>query len=302
LVDEHGDEHCERGEEREGNRMAPSTPEERSDHPVTVATRAVREDNLAGEAVETSPVASEQRLDELYREHPEGFVAGRDRLVKDLRSAGDRDEADRVKRLRRPTAAAWLINRAALTSPARVRQFAEVSRQLEDAQGRALEGNEDGAAAWRAAAAHEREAAAAVVDVAERAAREAGHPPTERVLEQVGETLRAAAADPELRERVLSGRVERERSAATLGTPAAGPLPRRGGKSAKRGDRAQARRELERLEGELADAEAREERLRAQVDRTSDALREEKAKLADSKREKGVLKRRVKAAERRARG
>jgi hypothetical protein len=61
--------------------------------------------------------AAEQRLDELYREHPESFVAGRDRLAKDLRAAGERDEADRVGKLRRPTVAAWLINRAALSSP-----------------------------------------------------------------------------------------------------------------------------------------------------------------------------------------
>jgi septal ring factor EnvC (AmiA/AmiB activator) len=103
-----------------------------------------------------------------------------------------------------------------------------------------------------------------------------------------------------LRERVLSGRVERERSAATLGTPAAGPTPRRDRKSAKRRDQAQARRDLERLEADLADATAREAGLRAQVERTSDALREEKAKLANSKRETTALKRRVKAAQRRA--
>jgi hypothetical protein len=248
-----------------------------------------------------SAAASDQRLDELYREHPKEFVAARNQLVKDLRAAGERDEADRVKKLRRPTAAAWLINRAALTSPAQVEEFGEASRQLEDAQGRALEGKDEGGAEWRAAAAREREAAGAVVDVAERVARDAGHPASERALEQVGETLRAAAADPELRERVLSGQVERERSAATLGTPAAGPTPRRDRKSAKRRDQAQARRDLERLEAELADATAREERLRAQVERTSDALREEKAKLANSKRETTALKRRVKAAQRRSR-
>jgi hypothetical protein len=250
--------------------------------------------------VKKSSAPSDKRLDELYREHPEGFVSARNQLVKDLRAAGERDEADRVKKLRRPTAAAWLINRAALTSPGQVEDFGETSRQLEEAQDQALEGKEEGAAEWRAAAAREREAAAAVVDVAESVARDAGHPASERALELVGETLQAAAADPELRERVLSGRVERERSAATLGTPAAGP-PRRGDrKSAKRRDAAQSRRDLERLEADLADATAREERLRAQVERTSEALREEKAKLANSKRETTALKRRVNAAQRRA--
>ena len=242
---------------------------------------------------------SDRRLDELYREHPEGFVAGRDELAKELRAAGDRDEADRVKKLRRPSNAAWLINRAALTSPTRLKEFAEASRKLEAAQERALEGKDEGAEKWRAAAARERDAVSAVVDVAESAAREAGHPPNDRVLELVGETLRAASGDSELRERVLGGRVEREQSAATLGTPAGAP-PRRAASTAaaKRRDVTQARRELERLRSELDDATAREGRLRAQVDQTATALKREKARLAEAKRDAAALRRRVKAAER----
>ncbi|MGH2951283.1 MAG: hypothetical protein ACRDKX_04490, partial [Solirubrobacterales bacterium] len=142
--------------------------------------------------------AADERLDELYREHPNGFVAGRDRLAKELRDAGDRAEADRVKALRRPTAAAWLVNRAALESPARLKELAEASRQLEDAQARALEGKDEGAAQWREAAARERAATAAVLDAAESAARDAGHHASARTLELVDETLRAATADPEL--------------------------------------------------------------------------------------------------------
>jgi hypothetical protein len=245
---------------------------------------------------------ADDRLDELYREHPDGFVAARNQLAKDVRAAGDRDEADRINKLRRPTAAAWLINRAALESPAALKQFADASRQLEEAQRQALEGGEAGADQWRTAAARERDAIAAVVELAERAARDAGHPPSERALELAGQTLRAATADPELRERALSGRLEREQSGATLGTPAAaGPPRRRDRTSAKRQERAQARRDLDRLEADLADATEREERLRAQVERTEQALREERAKLADSKREATALRRRVKTAQRRAR-
>jgi hypothetical protein len=245
---------------------------------------------------------SNERLDELYREHPEGFVAGRNRLAKELRSAGDRDEAERVRKLRRPSNAAWLINRAALTSPAPLEEFDEASRELEAAQQRALEGKDEGGAGWRAAAAREREATGAVVDAAESGARDAGHPPNQRVLELVGETLRAASGDQALRERVLRGRVEREQSAATLGTPAGAPPRRRESAAAKRRDVTQAQRELRRLEQELADATAREGRLRAQVEQTTATLKREKASLADSKRETAALRRRVKAAERRTKG
>jgi len=252
-------------------------------------------------AVETSEAATDKRLDELYREHPERFVAGRNRLTKELRGAGDRDGAERVKKLRRPSLAAWLINRAALTSPARVEDFAEASRELEATQARALDGKEEAVAEWRAAAARERDATAAVVEAAERAAGEAGHPATPRALELVGETLKAATGDPELRERVVHGRVERERSAATLGTPAAAPPRKRERGSAKRREGAQARREVERLEDELADATSREERAGAVVERTAETLRREKARLAEAKRVAAGLRRRLKAAQRRAR-
>jgi hypothetical protein len=244
--------------------------------------------------------ASSQRVDELYREHPEGFVAGRDRLVKELRGAGDREEAERARKLRRPTVAAWLINRAALCSPAQLEELAEASRQLQAAQARALEGRDEGAAEWRAAAVRERDAIGAVVELAEGLAREAGHPASARALELAGETLRAATGDPELRERLLSGRVERERSAATLGTPADASPRRRAPGSPKQRDPAQVRRELKRLEEELANATGRDQRSRARVEQISDALRQEKTRLAESKRETAALKRQVKAAKQRA--
>ena len=255
-----------------------------------------------GRPRDNAPADTSQRLDDLYRQHPEGFVAGRDQLVKELRAAGDRDQADRVKKLQRPTAAAWLINCAALSSPAQLEEFAKASRELEDTQARALEGKDEGAAEWRAAAARERVTTRAVVDLGESLAREAGHPASARALELAGETLRAATGDPELRERVLEGRVEREQSAATLGTPAGDPPSRRAPGSAKRRDLAQARRELKRLEGELADATAGQERLRARVEEASEALRRERARLAESKRETADLKRLVKATKRRAQG
>lgn len=254
--------------------------------------------------MENSPSAADQRLDELYREHPEGFVAGRDRLAKELRDAGDRAEADRVKKLRRPTVPAWLVNRTALESPGDLEEFAEASRQLEDAQRRTLEGEEGAADDLRAAAARERDATSALVDVAKRGARAAGHPANERALELVAETLRAAGGDRALRERVMRGRLEREQSGATLGTPAVSAAPaRRAGRPAspKGRDVSAARRELKRLQRELADATAREERLRARVEDGEDALRHEKARLADSQRETAELRRRVKAAEGRAR-
>jgi len=254
---------------------------------------------LADVAMAKRRDASEERLDELYREHPERFVAGRDELAKDLRKDGEGDEAQRIKKLRRPTAAAWAINRAALTAPREAEGFADASRRLEDAQARALEGADEDASGFRAAAARENEARTALSDVAERGAREAGYPLSDRSLELVIETLRASTADADLRDRVVRGRVEREQSAATLGAIPSSRARKRDKLSDRRRQQAQARRELDRLEDELADAAAREQRLSAQVERTTEALREEKRKLAETKREASALKRRVAAARRR---
>jgi hypothetical protein len=229
-------------------------------------------------------------------------VAARNELVRELRANGDREEAERLRKLRRPTAAAWLINRVALDSPELLEQFAEASRAVEDAQRRALEGDEEATTAWRTAAARERDATATVGKAAERAARDAGHPASPRALELVVETLRAAAGDQELRDRVLRGRVERERLASSLGIPALTARRRPARESAKRRDAARARRETKLIEGELAQATAREERLRGRVEAAAEALRGAKAKLAASKRETAVLKRKLKAIERRARG
>jgi hypothetical protein len=242
----------------------------------------------------------QERLDELYREHPEGFVAGRDALVKEVRAAGDRGEADRIKKLRRPSVAAWLVNRTALSSGGPLEEFAEASRRLEEAQARALEGDEEAGAQWRAAAGREREAIEAVVEAAASRARDSGHSVNERALELAGETLHAAAGDSDLRDRVMRGRLEREQSATTLGIPADAPTRRRDSGSTKRREATIARRELERLRDQLDEVAAREDRLRENVERTTETLRQDKARLADAKRETAKVRKLVSAAERKA--
>jgi hypothetical protein len=122
----------------------------------------------------------------------------------------------------------------------------------------------------------------------------------ERALELAGGTLHAAAGDPELRDRVMRGRLEREQAATTLGIPADASARSRGPGSTKRREATVARRELERLREELDEAAAREKRLRESVERTAETLRQDKARLADAKRETAALRRRVKAAERKA--
>jgi hypothetical protein len=241
----------------------------------------------------------DSRLDELYRGPPDRFVAARDQLAKDMRSAGESEEAARVKKLRRPTVAAWIINRAALEAGDQVEEFAAASGALEQAQRRAVEGGDEGASEWRAAAAREREAIAGVLAVAERLARDAGQGPSGKAMELVEETLRAAAADADLRSRVVEGRVEREQSAATLGTLGAVAAPKRRRTPAKaRTASAAERRELARVERALEKAAKLEEEREAQVERAQEAVREAKERLSAAKRERADLERRRRKARR----
>ena len=78
--------------------------------------------------------------------------------------------------------------------------------------------------------------------------------------------------------------------------------PQPDAKSARRREAIRDQREKKLIEGELADAIAREERLRVRVEESTEALRRAKAKLTESKRETRALNRKLKTVERRARG
>ncbi len=214
---------------------------------------------------------TEKQLDEIYREHPSGFVAARNALAKGI---GGKEGA-RVKKLKRPTQAAWLLNNAVLSEPGAASDYSGAIEALESAQAKGLSGK--GAERWRAAAARESGAVAALVRAAGDSAREAGHAPTDRALQQVEETLRAAAGDAELRDLVLRGRLDRERSGASLGGLVA--LSTDAGEEDPGDDdrdREEAQREAERLTEELDGAERRQadlERELAEVKREAKELR-----------------------------
>ena len=52
----------------------------------------------------------EQVADELYALAPAAFTAARDEQAGQARASGDADLAGEIKKLRRPTVSAWLVN------------------------------------------------------------------------------------------------------------------------------------------------------------------------------------------------
>jgi hypothetical protein len=150
-------------------------------------------------------------VDRLYTVALEDFCPQRDALAKRLRAAGDRAGARAVLSLRKPTQAAWLVNRVVRAEPALAEVLLRCGSALREAQARVLAG--EGAEMLHEAAGGERRAVDGLVAAA-RGFLPSGRLASETVLERVRETLHAAARDDEVRERVRNGRLDREASAA----------------------------------------------------------------------------------------
>ncbi len=142
----------------------------------------------------------------LYGLDLEEFVGARDVLAKELRAGGDREGAAAVKKLPKPTRAAWAVNRLVRDRPDEVAALVEAGAALAGAQEQLLDGAD--ADVLRSAAL----AARALVD-----ALAAEAPVDGAARDKVRATLHAATVDAEVRAEVAAGRVVKERSAAGFG-------------------------------------------------------------------------------------
>jgi hypothetical protein len=136
--------------------------------------------------------ASARAPEDLYGLPLEEFTPARDALAKELKGAGRKDEATEVKSLRKPSLAAWALNRAARDHPDAVEQLRAAGADLRAAQEEALSGD----------AGRLREAGRALADEIDRVAtlaadalRGAGRPATPAQQEKLAATLRTAAID-----------------------------------------------------------------------------------------------------------
>ena len=136
--------------------------------------------------------ASARAPEDLYGLPLEEFTPARDALAKELKAAGRTAEAAEVKALRKPSLAAWALNRAARDHPDAIEQLRAAGADLRAAQEEALSGD----------AGRLREAGRSLADEIERvgglaagALRDAGRPATAAQQEKLAATLRTAAID-----------------------------------------------------------------------------------------------------------
>ena len=135
--------------------------------------------------------------DALYALPLADFTPARDARVRELK--GDRELSARVKALRKPSVAAWVVNLLVRREAAQVDQVLSVGAALREAQAN-LDGEE-----LRALTRQRRQLTAAVTAQARALAADAGHRVTESVAEQVEATLTAAMLDAGAAAAVRSG-------------------------------------------------------------------------------------------------
>jgi hypothetical protein len=152
----------------------------------------------------------DEAADELYGLPPGEFTRARDERAKKLRGEGDREAANAVKALRRPTVAAWALNQLARRRKKDLDKLLSAGEDLRAAQEELLAGGDR--SAFQAAAARERDLVAKLAADATTLASEAG----ERgagLQEKVAETLHAGALDEEIADELRAGRLVKEREA-----------------------------------------------------------------------------------------
>jgi hypothetical protein len=247
--------------------------------------------------------------DELYGLPLQEFTKARNELERRLRGEGKREEAQAVKALRKPTAAAWALNQLARRRGGDVAELLAAGERLRQAQDDLLEGGDREALAE--AVAEERDVVARLARDATAIGAEAGLGSSAALEEKVRSTLHAAAADEETATELAAGRLVRERQAVGLIGFEQMPAGSRG--AARAGARSEAGRARGSSEtrakpaggprargtGKRTAAQERAERERvAREEQRREQKRELEESVKAARREETKLRRRVEAAER----
>ncbi|SIO26391.1 hypothetical protein [Agromyces cerinus] len=264
--------------------------------------------------------ALEDAATALYSLRPDEFTAARNARAQSTAS-DDRELAARIRELRRPSPAAWLVNQLVRHRSDEVEAILELGAEARQAQGRfdAVELAELGRQRRRLVSALAREAG--------ELAEELGAPVRTPVLDEVAQTFQAAMSDASAADAVRSGRLVRALEAVGVEVDlrdavAGGPLPSAGRAEAAGGDdaapaaradadrRARAAREraeraveaaerraaeasaaLEAIAARLADADRRRDELTARRDELEEQLRRVESEIADADRAQRALAR-----------
>ncbi len=219
---------------------------------------------------------ADDELDSLYWAEPDAFTAQRTKLVAEAKDRGDAAAAKRISAARKPTTAAWIVNRLALRRKDTRKRLADLGDRL-----RAAHAEMDGERIRELSAEQHK-----LIDELARAALEAADVkrPSASVHEDVTGTLQAGVADPDVTERL--GRLTKPERWSGFGLGDAAPVST----PAKRSGTA-AQRRLDKLNAAVTDAE----RAKAEAD---DARSLRKAERAAARQRRDEARAALREAER----
>ncbi|OBB45201.1 hypothetical protein [Mycobacterium sp. 852002-51961_SCH5331710] len=239
---------------------------------------------------------ADDALDELYAAKLEDFTPLRTKLAGAAKKRGDAEAVKRISAARKPTTAAWVVNRLALSDENVQKRLKSLGERLRDAHA-AMDGDR-----IRELSTEQRRL---VNDLTRTAFEEAElKNPTGALRDDVTGTLQAAVADPDVADRL--GRLTKAEewsgfgefgdtaivfSPTTKRKPAPKPAAEEPAAEGRDTKDAAARRELQKARAELAAAE----RTRAEAD---DALSEVQSDLAAARLRYQDAQRRLQEAER----
>jgi hypothetical protein len=149
---------------------------------------------------------------ELYGLPMSEFTAARDREAAAARQAGDRALAGELKKLRRPTAGAWLTNQLVRQRGDDVTALLHLGAALRDAQARLATDD------LRRLSQQGQQLVTALGREARQLGRDAGQRVGEGAVREVEDTLHAALADPAASDAVRAGRLTSALSYAGFGS------------------------------------------------------------------------------------
>jgi hypothetical protein len=224
---------------------------------------------------------------DLYLGKLEDFVSRRNALAKDLRKAGDEDEAERVAALKKPSRVAWELNRVSANEAKLRDELLDAAAALAKAQERLLAGKAE-RSDLREAAEREQAAVGALLDATDLSAA-AG--------ERARQTLHAVALDEDVRGEFKEHRLVTDHEVAALGgLTAAGGKPKRTRAKPGSGDakkRKEAQLAAREAETRLSDAEREAGDAAAAAERAQRRLREAERVLAKATKNADAAKARL---------
>jgi hypothetical protein len=209
---------------------------------------------------------------ELYRLPRDEFTGARNELAKRLGGDGRRAEAEKVKTLRKPTAAAWIVNQVGRQARGELKKLLTAGERMRKART---------PTELRKASAAEREAITRLLVRVEDVA----GAQSAATIERVRETLHAAAGDPGVGALVSAGCLEKEQRLVGFGGAALTADDEFEEREARqsRGEQRRLRREREVAKRELEQAERAHERAVADARRAQTDLQRAEERLQQAR-------------------